>query len=158
MSVPGEADGGGWDYSVEVTCKYDRDENNGRVHKRQRKEGMGMTAGDKSARPGYIYVQLLENGRVADTVVLSEANDWEYTWDELDADSQWRVVERDVPDGYTVTVEREGRVFVITIYQARRHAGTFRVPLNLRPLLMNRKSCRRRASSGGPCPCFSARG
>ena len=27
---------------------------------------------------------------------------------------QWRVVERDVPDGYTVTVEREGRVFVIT--------------------------------------------
>ena len=51
---------------------------------------------------------------MADTVVLSEANDWEYTWDDLDADSQWRVVERDVPDGYTVTVEREGRVFIIT--------------------------------------------
>lgn len=113
VSVPGEADGGGWDYSVEVTCKYDRDEITEEYTSVSVKK-VWDDGGDKSARPGYIYVQLLENGRVADTVVLSEANDWEYTWDDLDADSQWRVVERDVPDGYTVTVEREGRVFIIT--------------------------------------------
>ena len=61
VSVPGEADGGGWDYSVEVTCKYDRDEITEEYTSVSVKK-VWDDGGDKSARPGYIYVQLLENG------------------------------------------------------------------------------------------------
>ena len=113
VSLPGEADNGGWDYSVNVSCKYDYETTPEKLTQ-IRVQKVWEDNGNESARPRYIYVQLLENGRVVDTVALSEDNDWEYTWEDLSASSKWQVVEDDVPDGYTVTVEREGRVFVIT--------------------------------------------
>ena len=59
-------------------------------------------------------MQLLRNGEVYDTVTLSEENGWSHTWTGLDKDDTWQVVEADVPDGYTVTVTREGITFVVT--------------------------------------------
>ena len=70
--------------------------------------------GNEASRPNYIVVQLLGNGEVVDTVVLSEQNNWEYTWEELDETVLWQVVERNVSDGYTVTVVQEGITFVVT--------------------------------------------
>ena len=57
--------------------------------------------GNQSKRPEMVLVQLLENGAVVDTVALSEENNWEYTWEGLDASSRWQVAETNVPDGYT---------------------------------------------------------
>lgn len=68
----------------------------------------------KKNRPKEIVVQLLRDGRVFDTVTLSKKNNWRYTWTELDDDYVWRVVEYDVPEGYTVSIGREGITFVIT--------------------------------------------
>ena len=59
-------------------------------------------------------MQLLRDGRVYDTVTLSEENNWRYTWTGLDEDFTWRVVEAEVPEGYTVSVQREGITFVLT--------------------------------------------
>lgn len=65
-------------------------------------------------RPQSITVQLLRDGKVCDTVTLSEKNNWRYSWSDLDAGYTWRVVEQSVPDGYSVSVSREGVTFVIT--------------------------------------------
>ena len=58
-------------------------------------------------------MQLLKDGEVFDTVTLSAANDWRYTWDELDESFKWTVAEKELED-YTVLVTREGTTFVVT--------------------------------------------
>lgn len=69
--------------------------------------------GHESDRPASVTVYLLRNGVLADTVVLSAANNWRYTWDNLDGNCTWSVAE-DVPEGYTVSILPEGVTFVIT--------------------------------------------
>lgn len=64
-----------------------------------------------ASHPGSVKVELYKNGSFAETQTLSAANNWMYTWTD-DTDSTWTVVERDVPDGYTVSVSGE---YVITI-------------------------------------------
>ena len=68
-------------------------------------------AGD--SRPQEITVELLRNGKVYDTVKLSEKNNWRYTWLDLEADARWSVTEKTV-SGYTVSITREGITFVVT--------------------------------------------
>ena len=70
--------------------------------------------GDGENRPESIQVQLLKNGEVAETVTLSAGNNWRYTWRNLSEKEDWRVVEKETPKGYTVTVSQEGITFVMT--------------------------------------------
>lgn len=64
-------------------------------------------------RPDSITVQLLRDGEVYDTVVLSDENNWRHEWTGLDAGSVWNVTE--TPEsGYSVTIGLEGVTFVIT--------------------------------------------
>lgn len=70
--------------------------------------------GNTQNRPEEITVQLLRDGKLYDTVVLSDGNNWRYTWENLDADSKWTVVEKDVDDRYNVKVTLEGITFVVT--------------------------------------------
>lgn len=69
--------------------------------------------GHEKERPEEVVVQLLQDGKVYDTVTLNEANNWRYTWEELDNRCQWTMVEKELK-GYTVTVTREGVTFVVT--------------------------------------------
>lgn len=69
--------------------------------------------GAEDSRPQEITVELLRNGKVFDTVKLSEKNNWRYTWLDLDADARWSVTEKTV-SGYTVSITREGITFVVT--------------------------------------------
>ena len=108
-----------WLYDTAVSCKYDSnyhppsggdddDTINRTVLKVWRDDG------NKVDRPDEIVVQLLRDGEIYDTVTLSEENNWRYTWSDLDQKSQWRVVEYETPEGYTVSVVREGITFVMT--------------------------------------------
>lgn len=65
-------------------------------------------------RPLEISVQLLCDGQVQSEVALNSENNWRYTWDDLDPSKTWQVVEKDVPDGYSVSISREGEIFVVT--------------------------------------------
>jgi hypothetical protein len=47
-------------------------------------------------------------------VILPEENHWAYAWTAPDDGADWMVVERDVPAGYTVTVEERAASFVLT--------------------------------------------
>lgn len=67
-----------------------------------------------TGRPSRVEAQLLRDGRVFDTQILCEANNWRYTWTDLDADHDWDVIELDVPDGYRATMDQAGVTTTIT--------------------------------------------
>jgi hypothetical protein len=69
-----------------------------------------------TGRPSQIEVQLLKDGEIYDTVKLNAANNWRYTWTELDETAEWTAVEKEVPDSYTVetTLEDNNSRLVIT--------------------------------------------
>jgi pilin isopeptide linkage protein len=53
-------------------------------------------------RPESVTVQLYCNGEAyGNPVILNEANEWWYRWDNLDKNSSWTVDELNVADGYT---------------------------------------------------------
>ena len=65
-------------------------------------------------RPTSIEVELFRDGSIFETVVLSEENNWAYSWTADDDGSSWSVVERNIPEGYSVTLEERGTAFVLT--------------------------------------------
>lgn len=65
-------------------------------------------------RPEEITVELRRNGALYDTVVLKKENGWSYEWrKKLDAASDWTVVEKSVPSGYTVSMKTDGITITI---------------------------------------------
>ena len=69
---------------------------------------------DGKKRPADIQVQLLRGSKVYDTVTLSEKNNWSARWDSIVYADNWSVKEVSVPQGYTVTYQKDGMVFTVT--------------------------------------------
>ena len=65
-------------------------------------------------RPQSIEAEILRDGFYYETVYLSEETNWSYTWKAEDDGASWMVVERNVPQGYTMTLEERGTTFVLT--------------------------------------------
>lgn len=74
--------------------------------------------------PEPISVNLLRNGNVYDTQVLSEENNWTYTWRGLDDDCFWTLVEESAPDGFSTLVTKQGATFVVTNTEEAPHEPT----------------------------------
>lgn len=68
--------------------------------------------GNETARPVSITVDLLRDGEVYDTVTLTAEDNWRHTWEDLDAEHLWTVVEEPL-ENYTVSIEKEGITFVV---------------------------------------------
>ena len=73
----------------------------------------------EKSRPASIEVELLRtdangNTTVADRQVLKKDNQWSYTWENLSAQAQWSVTEKEVPAGYTESTAREGNTVILT--------------------------------------------
>lgn len=64
--------------------------------------------------PDSITVELLCQGELVATAELSEANYWKHTFTQLEVGKEYEVVERNVPDGFTVTISRTDNQVVIT--------------------------------------------
>ncbi|GEM_PF-6332418 len=73
---------------------------------------MKVWSGGKSEES--VTAQLLKNGKVYDEVVLNSENNWRHTWKNISRTDNWSVVEKEVPKGYEVSIDRDGTVFVIT--------------------------------------------
>lgn len=69
---------------------------------------------NKVMRPNKVKVQLVGNGIVLDTVVLSEDNEWTYLWQGLDGSIRYSVTELEVPAYYTVSIKQEDITYIIT--------------------------------------------
>lgn len=61
-----------------------------------------------------VTVQLLRDGIIYNEVVLNSKNNWRKTWRGLSDGYSWTVVEKEVSEGYEVSIEKDGSVFVIT--------------------------------------------
>ena len=113
ISLPGLDTDGLWQYQVDVISKSEiippgEEETELNVLK--------LWKGDNGSleRPATIEVEIFRNGTSYQTVTLSEDNHWTYTWSAKDDGSDWKVVERNVPTGYTMTIEERGTSFVLT--------------------------------------------
>lgn len=65
-------------------------------------------------RPDHVTVELLKDGAPVEQMVLNDANQWTYTWGQLDKGSDWDIREINIPEGYTVSYAKEGSVITVT--------------------------------------------
>lgn len=65
-------------------------------------------------RPNFVFVDIIKDGEVQNSVVLNSENNWSYSWEATDKDSSWSVIEKDVPDGYQVSISNNQSMFIIT--------------------------------------------
>lgn len=70
--------------------------------------------GNDDKRPEFIEIDILCDGEKVRQEKLSTENDWSYSWSAPDNGAKWQAVERNVPDGYTVTVSEKGSTIVVT--------------------------------------------
>lgn len=68
---------------------------------------------DSNPVPDEVTIHLLCDGKVYDTQVLNDGNNWTYRWDNLEPDHMWSVAEEPVKD-YLVSVMKSGITFVVT--------------------------------------------
>lgn len=115
VSLPALDQNGRWQYQTTVACKPTvsppTEPEKDTVYKVTK-----LWKGDNGNvhRPASVEVELFRNGISYQTVTLSEENHWSYSWSAKDDGADWRVAERHVPSGYTVTVEARGTSFVLT--------------------------------------------
>lgn len=102
-----------WIYDVTVNPKFTTEENTDGNKTSREVYKVWIDDGNEEMRPDSIRIQLLKNGSVYDTVYLSEENNWRYSWNELEVSDGWIITE-DVPEGYTVTLGRNGTAFILT--------------------------------------------
>ena len=115
IALPGLCADGLWQYQVDVTSKSEiipPSENDEEIELKVLKLWKGDSG--SSARPTTIEVEIFRNGTSYQTVTLSEDNHWTYTWSAKDDGSDWKVVERNIPTGYTMTIEERETSFVLT--------------------------------------------
>lgn len=61
------------------------------------------TNDSEETRPESITVSLVRNGEEFDTELLTKDNNWQCEWHNLSSDFEWNIIEKDVPENYTVT-------------------------------------------------------
>lgn len=71
-------------------------------------------AEEPSQRPDSVCVDILRDGVVQESVILSAENNWSYHWETLNHGGEWSVIEKDVPEGYQVSIVNNDTTFVIT--------------------------------------------
>lgn len=87
-------------------------------------------SGDSSKeRPDSVTVTLYDGKTAYATVRLSDKNDWSYTWEDLDADGNWQVVETNIPKGYVPSYKVKGDVVTITNTKTLIQTGQLNWPI-----------------------------
>lgn len=105
--------------TVTLTNTYAPHENPDGVTTSRSVKKLWEDKGNEDKRPKEITVELLKNGRLYDSAVLSESNDWRHKWDKLDRfDTDGEIITwslRETPvSGYKSSTELNGFTFVLT--------------------------------------------
>ena len=115
IALPGLGAEGLWQYGVAAAAK-------GEVlppvqpDEKLEMKVLKLWRGDEweKVRPQNITVEIFRNGESVETVVLSEENNWSHSWVAKNDGANWKVVERNIPEGYTMTVTKRGTTFILT--------------------------------------------
>ncbi|MDO4519848.1 MAG: Cna B-type domain-containing protein [Eubacteriales bacterium] len=65
-------------------------------------------------RPKEIVVALYQDDAKYEEVTLNKSNDWSYTWENLEKDHKYTMVEISKPKGYKVKITEENGIFTVT--------------------------------------------
>lgn len=100
-----------WIYNIEITPKYSVIPKETEVHAL-----VIWRDPDESMRPETVELQLINEdartGRsIPEFVNVGKADQWRYSWEVLPL-ANWLVVQTSVPEGYTLTTQREGNLFI----------------------------------------------
>lgn len=69
---------------------------------------------NQSKRPESVTMNLLQDGKIYDSIVLNAANGWKHTWTKLETGHEYTVVEASVPSSYNALVDRENNDYTVT--------------------------------------------
>ena len=114
ISLPGRSDAGEWQYQVAVTAKSQAlppVQPDSEIELSLLKLWRGDT---EDLRPKQVLIEIYKDGTLYQTVTLTASANWSYRWTAPDDGAAWMVTERDVPAGYTATVEARGNSFLVT--------------------------------------------
>ena len=113
LSVPTSdryiADTKEWVYDYTAVVKHEKE----KIPEQDYKVLKKWADGKGEARPAEIVVNILEDGKVIETVTLNKDNNWHYTWKGRPG-KVYSVQEVKVPEGYKVTYSEKGTCFTIT--------------------------------------------
>lgn len=105
----------GWQYNIDTKIKYQTEKIPYEEETINKKVIILWDDNDdKESRPASIKIHLLKDGKVHDTIELSEENNWKHIWEGLSNKHKWQIVEAGMEDKYTTTFEEQGPTFVIT--------------------------------------------
>ncbi len=112
ITLPGTDENEEWLYDVEALPKssfaeYEEKEVDYKINKLWKDDG------NEDKRPTVVEVDLYCDGKFAETIFLSSENDWSYSWKSGER-AIWTAIEKNVAEGYTVTVEQNGTGFLLT--------------------------------------------
>ena len=112
IALPGLGSDGLWQYDLTVASKgAPLPPPDAEISYKLLKLWKGDT---QSKRPVEIEVEIFRNGERYKVVTLSKDNNWSYSWTAEDDGAQWTVAERNVPSGYTATLEQREAAFILT--------------------------------------------
>ena len=115
VAIPSVVEGDSLEYEVIASPKQSREPEEDTIVTPETVCVLKKWEKDSGAgRPDSVTVELLCNGEVYDSVELDESNNWRYAWTDLESGKEWKVVEKEVPEGYTVSISKLGITYVIT--------------------------------------------
>ena len=114
IALPGLDESGLWLYDIAATPKPDILPPSEPQELQYQVLKLWKDEGSEEKRPASIEVEIFRNGESRETVVLSKENNWSYRWTVPADGARWQVVERNIPEGYVLTVEDRGTTFVLT--------------------------------------------
>lgn len=112
VALPGLNTDGNWQYQVAVASKSEMiPPSDNEIELKVLK----LWKGDKGSgsRPKNIEVEIFRNGKSYKKVVLSQDDNWSYSWTAKDDGAKWTVIERNTPTGYTMTLKKRNNSFVL---------------------------------------------
>ncbi len=113
VALPGLNTEGVWEYQVTVASKSEMIPPS---DKEIELKVLKLWKGDEgsSARPKNIEVEIFRDGASYKKVVLSEDDNWSYSWTAKDDGAKWTVIERNTPSRYTMTAQNRDTSFILT--------------------------------------------
>ena len=110
LNIPDLNEDGTWNYDVNVypkvekyTPKYEE------INYTVVKEWNDISEN----RPKSVEIEIYKDGILVENQVLSSWNNWSYQWKTLDDGNEWTVVERNIPNGYNVSILKNNNNFII---------------------------------------------
>ncbi|MFR7819293.1 Cna B-type domain-containing protein [Candidatus Pseudoruminococcus sp.] len=111
LSIPIVNDDGKLNYSINAKPKSIKTEP---VNSQVEYEAVKLWKDSNSdKRPSSVEIAIYKNGEFQESKTLNSENNWSYFWRAVDDGSEWTVVERNIPNGYKVSIEKNAKSFVI---------------------------------------------